>query len=100
VARRAGGEIEPSTTLAAIRVLLAERVGPRTAAIASALELERFAPGPTVSHRRPRMVVVRALVGDLGPLGSLLFWMGPQRCPRHMGKTRTTSDVAKDAATG
>jgi transglutaminase-like putative cysteine protease len=84
VARRARGEIEPSTTLAEIQTLLAARIGPRSAAIASAIERERFAPGPAASPTHLRMGLARALLRDLGPLGSLLFWVrSPRRRQRH-----------------
>jgi transglutaminase-like putative cysteine protease len=78
VARRAAGELEPSTTLGDIRELLAARVGPRTAAIASRIEWERFAVDPLAEPAQPRVRVARALVGDLGPLGSLIFWVHPR----------------------
>ena len=88
VARRAAGELEPSTTLGEIRELLAARVGPRTAAIASRMEWERFAVAPLAEPAQPRVRVARALVGDLGPLGSLIFWVHPRHHRDRAGRER------------
>jgi transglutaminase-like putative cysteine protease len=79
VARRAGGELGPSTTLAEIRAVLAAHVGPRTAAIAHQIERERFAGDPLAGPEQVRRRVAPALISDLGLLGSLLFWVpGPR----------------------
>jgi transglutaminase-like putative cysteine protease len=66
VVRRAGGHVEPSTTLGELRAELAARIGPRTAALAAATEHARFAPGAAQAPRRPRARIARALVSDLG----------------------------------
>jgi protein-glutamine gamma-glutamyltransferase len=87
IVRRAGGTIGPSTTLAEIRTLLAGRVGPRTAAIASDIERERFAAGGGAVSGRLRLRVARALLGDLGLVRLLLFWV-PVPHPRVRAASR------------
>jgi transglutaminase-like putative cysteine protease len=77
VVQRAAGGLEPSTTLAQVRVLLAARVGPCTAAIALQIERERFGGEPLGRAERSRIRVARALLRDLGLLGSLFFLVGP-----------------------
>jgi transglutaminase-like putative cysteine protease len=81
IARRAGGEIDRSTTLAGIGGLLAARIGPRTAAIAYELERARFAAHSPVRTPGSRVDLARALLGDLGVLRSLLFWLPRTRRP-------------------
>jgi transglutaminase-like putative cysteine protease len=97
VARRAGVELGPSTTLAEIRVVLAARVGPRTAATAHQIERERFARDPLAGLEPSRIRVARALISDLGLLGSLLFWVpGPRP---HRGRETPLSSASTKPAT-
>jgi transglutaminase-like putative cysteine protease len=81
VARRAGCELAPSTTLRQIRVLLAVRVGASTAGLAAEIERERFAAGPHVRPDRGRMRVAHALLSDVGLVRALRFWV---RVPRRV----------------
>jgi protein-glutamine gamma-glutamyltransferase len=78
VAHRAGVPPGTSTTLAQARAVLASRIGPRTAEVADDLERERFGPAPGVPHKRPCIRLVRALLGDLGPVRAWLFLCGPR----------------------
>jgi transglutaminase-like putative cysteine protease len=79
IARRAGCALGPSATLTDIRVALAARVGPHTAAVAADLERARFAPGPPHAVAHPRLRMSRALLVDLGPARWLRFWLRPVR---------------------
>jgi transglutaminase-like putative cysteine protease len=80
VAHFAGVPSEASTTLAQARAVLASRIGPRTAKIADDLERERFARAPCAPHKRPCIRLVRALLGDLGPVRALRFLCGARPC--------------------
>jgi protein-glutamine gamma-glutamyltransferase len=73
VAARAGGLLEPSTTLGQLGAILA-RIGPRTAALAAELERARFASDSPAATGLSRMRLALALVNDLGPLHALLVW--------------------------
>ena len=79
VARRAGCEVAPSTTLTEVRALLAARIGASTAGLAAEIERERFAAGPHTRPDRGRMRVAHALLSDLGPARALRFWVRPPR---------------------
>jgi transglutaminase-like putative cysteine protease len=80
VTRHVGEEIGPSTTLGEVRELLAARIGPRTAAIVSEVERQRFAGDTPAMCACSRIDVARALLGDLGPVRSALLWVrGPRR---------------------
>lgn len=84
VARRAGCELAPSTTLTEVRGLLAARIGASTARLAAEIERERFAAGPDVGRDRGPMRVAHALLSDLGPVRTLRFWVrAPRRVTPH-----------------
>jgi hypothetical protein len=72
VARRRVGRLEPATTLAQLEGVMA-RIGPRVAELAVEAERARFAPGPRPGAGHPWIRMVRALVGDLGPVRALLL---------------------------
>jgi transglutaminase-like putative cysteine protease len=88
IASRAGGQVGPSTTLGEIGAMLA-RVGPRTAALAAEAERARFAPGAPEATGPPRIRLVLALVGDLGPLRAVLMWAPVPRRRRARSVTPT-----------
>jgi hypothetical protein len=75
--RRAGGHVQPSSTLAELGVQLARLVGPQTAALAAQAERARFAPNPTAPNPHPRIQLARALANDLGPRRALLVLITP-----------------------
>jgi hypothetical protein len=77
--RRSGGRIQPSSTLAELRIELRRLVGPNTAALATQAEHARFAPHPaTPRHRRhPRIHLARALTKDRGSLQALIILLAP-----------------------
>jgi transglutaminase-like putative cysteine protease len=81
VVRRTGGRVEPSTTLSGLRIQLA-RVGPHSAALATAAEQARYAPDPAAVTRHPLVQVARALVADLGTPRALLVLVPPFRRTR------------------
>jgi transglutaminase-like putative cysteine protease len=84
VARRAGCEPAPSTTLREVQALLASRIGASTAGLAAEIERERFAAGPDVSQDRGPIRVAHALLSDLGPIRALRFWVrAPRRVTPH-----------------
>jgi hypothetical protein len=78
LARRTGSPVEPSTTLAELRVQLA-RVGPHSAALVTDAERARFAPGTGEPPGNPRIRIARALAADLGPVRALLVLVSPFR---------------------
>jgi transglutaminase-like putative cysteine protease len=66
---RIAGPLPPAHTLAQLRGDLAVRVGPRTAALAGAVERARYAPSPAASTEvphRPRRALWHALREDVG----------------------------------
>jgi protein-glutamine gamma-glutamyltransferase len=73
---RAGGHVQPSSTLAGLGVELARLVGPNTATLAVQAERARFAPDPAVPTRRPWIRLARALAKDLGPIRALILLVG------------------------
>jgi hypothetical protein len=78
VVHRTGGRAEPSTTLTGLSVQLA-RLGPHSAALATAAERTRYAPDPALSSRHPWIQVARALTADLGTGRTLLILVSPFR---------------------
>jgi protein-glutamine gamma-glutamyltransferase len=96
VTRLVGAAPEASTTLAQARVVLAARIGPRTAALADALERERFAAEAPPARARPRLRLARALLGDLGPARMLFLVCGPR--PSGRPAPRPRSGVAPTAS--
>jgi hypothetical protein len=85
LARRAGARVEPSSTLRELADMLAGRVGPRTAALATAAERVRYAPpAPAVPARRA--AVVRALVADVGLVRAVALLVAPR--PRARSRRR------------
>jgi transglutaminase-like putative cysteine protease len=96
IARSTAGPVEPSTTLAQLGAVMA-RIGPRTAALAAETERARFAAGPSVAPRRPRMRLARALVSDVGPLRALLIWAPvPRRIRMWSGVVPPTPEEWED----
>jgi protein-glutamine gamma-glutamyltransferase len=69
----------PASTLSELRDQLAERVGPRTAALATELERSRFAPGGPVSGTVSRGRLARALARDKSPWRAVLLVIGRTR---------------------
>jgi protein-glutamine gamma-glutamyltransferase len=77
--RRAGGRVQPSSTLAELSIELARLVGPNTATLATQAEHARFAPGPaTPGH--PRIHLARAIIEDRGALQGLIVLLAPAWC--------------------
>jgi protein-glutamine gamma-glutamyltransferase len=74
--RRAGGRIQPSSTLAELSIELRRLVGPTTAALAVQAEHTRFAPDPA-TPRHPRIHLARALTKDRGSLQALIILLAP-----------------------
>jgi len=75
--RCAGGHVQTSSTLADLSVELARRVGPQTAALATHAERARFAPDYPIPATRPRILIARALAGDLGLMRALIVVVAP-----------------------
>ena len=69
LARLAPGGASPGVTLAALRPDL-EAIGPRVAALGSEVEQQRFGAAAEPLDGSPRLLVWRALVGDLGAIGA------------------------------
>jgi transglutaminase-like putative cysteine protease len=96
VARNTAGPVDPSTTFAQLGIVMA-RIGPRTAAIAAETERARFAAGPSVAPRYPRMRLARALVRDVGILRALLISAPlPRRIRRWSGVVTPTPEEWQD----
>jgi protein-glutamine gamma-glutamyltransferase len=85
---RAGGHVEPSSTLTQLGGELARLVGPHTAALATQAEHARFAPDPAPSLSRPQLQLVRALTTDLGPSHTLLLLIAPTATRRAHKRSR------------
>jgi transglutaminase-like putative cysteine protease len=101
LARRTGGRVQPSSTLAELGVELARLVGPHTAALAVQAERARFAPDAVVPVARPRIRIGRALARDLGPMRALTVLLAPaatrrarKRDPQHSGDRRGVQALA------
>jgi hypothetical protein len=77
LARRTGGRVQPSSTLAELGAELARLVGPHTAALAVQAERARFAPDAVVVATRPQIRIGRALARDLGPMRALMMLLAP-----------------------
>ncbi len=105
--RRAGGRVQPSSTLAELAVELTRLVGPNTAALAAQAERVRFASDPAMPARRPRIHLARALTKDLGLLRALIVLLAPatrrtrERPPRTAPRLRQGkgSEAADASAT-
>jgi transglutaminase-like putative cysteine protease len=91
LARRAGAPVAESTTLGELRQQLAARVGPHTAAVAAAVERDRYAQPGGAPVRPSRAQIVSAVVCDVGVARAALMLV----LPAARDPTRTRASRAR-----
>jgi protein-glutamine gamma-glutamyltransferase len=95
--RRAGGRVQPSSTLAELAVELTRLVGPNTAALAAQAERARFASDPAMPARRPRIHLARTLTKDLGLPRALIVLLAPRLAGGGNGPRQHRADLGESS---